>query len=74
MEDAMEQLHDDGMVTIEEAARREAVSEQTIRRRIASGELPSFVSARDKRRRLVTTADLDRVFRPTPVQRLEARR
>lgn len=58
-------------LTLEEAARRKEVSVGTIRRRIASGELPAYVDNQDRKRRLVTAADLDRTFLPTLIKRDE---
>ena len=46
-------------IPLAEAARRLGVSEFTVRRRIASGELPAWSNPRDKRSRLVRVADLD---------------
>jgi excisionase family DNA binding protein len=55
----------DQLITVEQAAERHGVSTETIRRRIVAGELPVYRNNQDRRVRLVSIGDLDRVFQPT---------
>ena len=51
--------------TIADAARRKGVSHETVRRRVLAGELKSFQNNRDRRQRLVSVEEVDRIFEPT---------
>lgn len=58
------------VITVTLAARRLNISEPTFRRRVRESELPIYTDPRDRRRRLVRTADVDRLDtleRLTPV-------
>ncbi len=52
------------LIPMNEAARRAGVSEATIRRRIAAGELPVYASGFNRRERLVRLEDLARYGEP----------
>ena len=50
-----------GLIPMTLAARRFGVSEPTFRRRVREGGLPVFADPRDRRRRLLRVADVDRL-------------
>ena len=52
------------LITIDEVARRSYSSNSTVRRRIASGELPAFHNGR---KRYVREEDVDGLFEPVEV-------
>lgn len=56
----------DDYLPLNEAARRLGISEFTMRRRIAEGELPVWTDPLDRRRRLLRRRDLDRYAKPRP--------
>lgn len=49
------------LIPVTIAARTFGVSEPTFRRRIREGVIPLFTDPRDKRRKLIRAADLDRL-------------
>jgi excisionase family DNA binding protein len=57
--------HQPELETIAEAARRKGVSHETVRRRVLAGELKSYQNNCDRRQRLVSVEEVNRVFEPT---------
>jgi excisionase family DNA binding protein len=57
----------DELMSLDDAAQHMGVHRETIKRRIAEGELPAFVGA-DRRRRFVRRIDVDRLAQPMPVK------
>lgn len=55
------------LLPVTDAARRFGVSEPTFRRRVRDGNLPLFADPRDRRRKLVRIADVDRLGSPEPI-------
>lgn len=62
-------MADPAFVPTDEAARRAGLTERTMRRRIASGEIPVFKAPYDRRIRLIRAEDLYRLASPVPVSR-----
>ena len=60
---------DGPFLSLSEAAKRVDVSRMSLRRRVNRGELDVFEDPLDGRKRLVRTADLDRLRQPRPVRR-----
>lgn len=58
---------DQDLICVTLAARRFGVSEPTFRRRVRDGLLPLFADPRDRRRRLVRIADVDRLGSSEPL-------
>lgn len=56
----------DGYLTLEEAADRLRCHVRTLRRRVASGDLPAF--RHGPRRILVRADDVERLLRPIPTR------
>ena len=54
----------DRLLTIREATKAFGVSDFTLRRRIAAGELTTFVNPLDRRARLLDAAELERYAAP----------
>lgn len=57
------------LVPMHEAAKRAGVSEATLRRRAAAGELVQYRSPLNRRERLVRLEDLERFRVPQPIRR-----
>ena len=56
------------LLTIDRAAAVSGITERTIRRRIAQGELPALISPIDKRRKLIRVSDLRRYLGEVPMK------
>ena len=56
------------LLTIDKAADMSGITVRTIRRRLAAGELSAVIDPRDKRRRLIRTADLKRYLGELPMR------
>jgi len=57
----------DRLLTIKEACERFGVSDFTLRRRIAAGELTVYTGALDRRARLLDPDELTRYAQPRPL-------
>ena len=57
------------LVPVHEAAKRAGVSEATLRRRAAAGEIVFYGSPLNRRERLVRLADLTKYAEPRPITR-----
>ncbi len=55
------------LVPMTEAAKRAGVSQVTFRDRVRRGEIVTFTNPRDRRSRLVSVGDLDRMMTPRPI-------
>lgn len=55
------------LIPIEEAVRRLGLPRRTFARRLASDSIDLYRDGRDRRRKLILAADLDRLTRPTLV-------
>jgi hypothetical protein len=58
----------EGFVILAEAAARLGTTRRLLARRIAAGELATYVDPLDHRRRLVAIADLDAYTAPQPIR------
>ena len=56
------------MIPIDEAVRRLGLPRRTFARRLADGSVDVFRDGRDRRRRLVLVADLERLTEPTVIR------
>lgn len=55
------------LISLDEATKQSGVSYGTIRRRILDGELVTYRDGRDRRKRLVSVQDLQKLFVPQVV-------
>lgn len=55
------------LISIDEAIRLYGTSYQTIRRRIAGGELTVYLDGGDRRKKLIPVSQLNRVFAIRPI-------
>lgn len=55
------------LLTIKQATEKYGVSDFTLRRRIAAGELTVYTDALDRRARLLDPAELDAYAKPRPL-------
>jgi hypothetical protein len=63
----------DQFLSVEEAARRSGLTARALKRRRDLGELTLYQDPRDRRRRLVQVADLERLATPNPITRRQDR-
>jgi excisionase family DNA binding protein len=57
-------------VSVSEAAERTGINPHTLDRRLSRGEIEVYRDNRDRRRRLIRVADLDRLAQPVPLNRI----
>lgn len=57
------------LLTLDRAADVSGITERTLRRRIAHGELPAIVSPHDRRRKLIRATDLRKLLGEVPLRK-----
>jgi excisionase family DNA binding protein len=58
----------DELMSLDAAAQALGVHRETVKRRVAAGDLPAYTGA-DRRRRWVRRADVERLAQPAPITR-----
>ncbi len=60
-------------IPLTEVERRTGLPRRTLARRLANGDIPTYVDGRDHRRRVIAVSDLPALTSPKPVSRRSER-